>query len=506
MIQKKNKLMLQLSLLAVLLSMVVHLLERTFQLFHSHASSHMGAELAESSNFTTALNILLITPIILLIYCAYLYVRNKEHPLLPLLITLVMTFSSFSIISGSGGGIEFHFSIFMVVATTAYYENIKLILMMTLLFAIQHIAGFFLIPELVFGTTSYSFIMLSIHAGFLILTSSATTLQIISKKKITQELEAEKNAKQSQLVQLLDSVRQLSDELEQSSMTVSSKSELTTRMNEEMNLSFKEVSSGLETQSESINSIENNLQTINHIIIQTAHSSNEIKVRATGTGDFVLSNEQNMRSLHDQTMVVSKSIETATTALSALVESSQRIEGILSTVQDVANQTNLLALNASIEAARAGEHGKGFSVVATEIRKLAERTSESTQEIHSILSMIQGESNDAVKHIEDGKQASALSVAKAEETIASFVHMAQDLQQVIQLVTHLNDSIGKIESGSSEISAEVSTISSFTQESVASMEQLFALSESQVISYKEVNEEISQLKQLAQSLYRQISA
>ncbi|WP_281888589.1 hypothetical protein [Paenibacillus sp. YYML68] len=71
---------------------------------------------------------------------------------------------------------EFHFSIFMVVAAVAYYEQIRLVLLMTVLFAVQHVAGYFLIPQLVFGTSSYSFLMLCIHALFFILTSGATSL------------------------------------------------------------------------------------------------------------------------------------------------------------------------------------------------------------------------------------------------------------------------------------------------------------------------------------------
>lgn len=499
--------MLQLSLLAVLLSGIVHFLQRELGLFNYHMADHMSMNTTEYTNYSIAHNILLLLPILLLIACTYLYVRqHREHPLIPLLVTLVMTFSSISIISGSGGGTEFHFSIFMVVATVAYYESVKLLSIMTIIFAIQHLVGFFLIPELVFGTMSYSFTMLMIHAVFLILTSTATSFQIISKKRIAQQLEAEKITQQQQLIQLLSSVQQLSYDLEQSSNSVSTKSERTTHMNEEMNLSFKEVSVGMEAQNDSIISIENNLQSINELIMQTAHSSDKIKFRATATGDSVQTNEQNTLSLYEQTMIVSQSIETVSTTLADLHKSSQRIGEIITTVQEVASQTNLLALNAAIEAARAGEHGKGFSVVANEIRKLAERTSQSTQEIYSILSMIQAESNASVQHIEDGKHASALSVTKAKETISSFTSMNHDLQQVIQLVTDLDHSIKQIESDSREISDEIRNISAVTQESSASVEQLLALSEAQIHSYQEVNDEFIQLQKIVQSLYKQITA
>ena len=108
------------------------------------------------------------------------YQKQHDHRLVPLLNTLTLTFASMSIISGGGGTVEFHFSIFMVLAIVAYYENMKLIAIMTVLFALQHILGFFFLTELVFGAASYSFLMLVIHAVFLILTSGATSLQIHS--------------------------------------------------------------------------------------------------------------------------------------------------------------------------------------------------------------------------------------------------------------------------------------------------------------------------------------
>jgi methyl-accepting chemotaxis protein len=502
----KNRLMLWLSLCAVLLSYIVYTLEQSFQLFDSHLSDPTSTATVTSTNIEVIIIILLLIPVILLLLCIYLYfLRQKDHPMIPLLITLTLTCSSFSIIAASGGSIEFHFSIFMVLATVAYYENIKLIVLMTTLFAVQHVLGFFVMTELFFGSMTYSFTMLTIHAAFLILTAASTILQVITKKRMTDKLEAERDAKQNQVTALLHSVQQLSNDLEHSSTNVSAKSELTARMNEEMNISYKEVSVGLETQSNSIHSIESNLQAINQMIIQTALSSKEINTRTTKAGEIVTNNDLSMKSLYEQTLIVSDTIKSVSTTLATLNESSQQIEGIIATVQAVANQTNLLALNAAIEAARAGEYGKGFSVVATEIRKLAERSTQSTEEINLILTMIQEESRASVELIQEGTLASDLSVMKAGETISGFSKMKQDLQQMIELMAHLDSSIENIESGSQEISNEVTHISAIIEESVAAMDQLFALSDTQIDSYKDVNHEIAHVKQLAQSLYVQIA-
>lgn len=504
MIQKKNKLMLLLSLGAVLLSCLAHVLHRGFQLFDDHTMSDM--HMTPLTSNPISLNILLLIPLILLLVCGYIYIRvRKDHPYIPTLITVVLTFSSISIIAGSGGSVEFHFSIFMVIATAAYYENIRLIALMTVLFAVQHIAGFYLFPELVYGMSA-TYMMLLIHAAFLVLTSAATSLQIRSKHKITQELEADREEKRKQLVAVLDRVKSLSDQLEQTSEMVAEKSNTTIAMNEEMNTSFKEVAVGLTTQRESVSSIEHNLHAINDRIVQTAQSSEEIKLSAEQTGAIVTDNNQQVKALFDQTVLVAESIETATSTITSLFESSQKVEGIIATVQEVANQTHLLALNAAIEAARAGEQGKGFAVVAAEIRKLAERSGDATKEVQSILSLIRAESIASVEQIEKGREGTDLSVVQAKDTIAGFERMSNDLNRMIELVHHQDDAIQSIQSASVEISGDISNINTIAQQSAAAVAELFKVSETQMNSSKEVGDEIMQLKEISQSLYKQFMA
>jgi methyl-accepting chemotaxis protein len=197
-----------------------------------------------------------------------------------------------------------------------------------------------------------------------------------------------------------------------------------------------------------------------HHVSQNATDTAHIAESASGLS------AEGMKIVHNASAEMEK-IATSVTQSSEVVcilgERSKAISGIVQTIREIADQTNLLALNAAIEAARAGEQGRGFAVVADEVRKLAERTSQATGEISSMISAIQGETQSAIVSIAAGTGQAKNGADLAQQAADSLERINQGARETMEKVDAIAAAIDEQSRSGQDIADHVRSIMSMAE-------------------------------------------
>lgn len=242
---------------------------------------------------------------------------------------------------------------------------------------------------------------------------------------------------------MMDSIERVADSVEISGESV----EQISAAIEEMSESIKAVSQSADRLTDKASQTSLTVEEMVLSINQIADSAQVVSQLSNALKIDALEGTQSLNETLNGMKEISRVIEQATIVINTLGKSSEEIGSITEVIDNIAEQTNLLALNAAIEAARAGEHGKGFSVVAEEVRKLAERSAKATKEISVLIKGIQEETIIAVNSIMEG--ADKIKIGN---------HLADKTKQIIL----------KIAGGIGKVTEEMNQIANATEEQTRS--------------------------------------
>ncbi|WP_330959248.1 methyl-accepting chemotaxis protein [Photobacterium sp. 53610] len=323
------------------------------------------------------------------------------------------------------------------------------------------------------------------------LASTLQTLEALTAGDMTQRIT---NNKFAEFSQLSHHINTLADHLQQLLRQLSDASGELTKVAAQNQSTTTDAKNRLHEQRQQTASVATAMtemeHSVSHVTQSAQHTLDKVKnvESAAATGRDVMG--RNISTTHQ----LSEQLDESVQAVTQLQQMSSNIGSILDVIRNIADQTNLLALNAAIEAARAGDQGRGFAVVADEVRILAQRTTDSTGEIESMIQELQSSASQGVRVIESCVQEMENSVSQTSEASSAMEEIEAIIIEISDMSSQIVQATEEQRSTTASIARSLEDISEIADANLASMESVTSASLKLDQQAKEQNELVRRFK------------
>lgn len=315
---------------------------------------------------------------------------------------------------------------------------------------------------------------------------------------------SELNKMGADLRAMMNELNGSSERLAAAAMELSASADENTRASEQIATTVQQTSAGMAQQEKTIERSSNIFEQISRQIDHIVDSVTESGEAATKTLEVAGRGSQAIQQAIQQMNQIQLSVNDLSNTITTLHKSSGEIGKITETITEISSQTNLLALNAAIEAARAGEHGRGFSVVAREVRKLAEQSSVSATQITDLINSIQSETQSATRSTEHSTREVSIGLETVEQAHVAFSDVQNSVVSLSRQLDGVIDLTSEISSGTKTLQTSIEEVLGVSRMATSGSGTAAVATQEQLVSMQEIGSSSSDLTSMAETLQHMI--